>query len=123
MQLQAKVIFEELPATKQGKQLLDTCTYNTFIDAYHREWIEDAWLLCGAMERETAHGAPPTPNTYALILQAWHRFSSESKNPVTLTGSIIQDPVTPLFNTVLHEIAPMIVISDRAFTSSGEAKT
>ena len=64
--------------TKQGEQLLDTHTY---IDAYitlasRREtvnrgnWVEDAWLLYGAMEGETA-------------------FSSHSENPITLSGSIV----------------------------------
>ena len=73
------------------------------------------------MEHKSACGASPTPHTPTL--QAWFCFGPESKNPVTLSGSIIQDPITLLFNTVLREIAPMLVISDRAFTSSGEAKT
>ena len=73
------------------------------------------------MERESARGAPPTPHTYALILQAWLRFGPESENPVTLSGSIVQDPVALLRNIVRREIAPALVVSDRAFTSSEEA--
>ena len=49
-----------------GEQLLDTRMHNTFIDmflilrpyykAVHRpgNWVEDAWLVYGAMEHETA---------------------------------------------------------------------
>ena len=122
MQLQAKVILEELPATKQGKQLLDTRTYNTFIDAYitlashrrtmHREnWVENAWLLYDAMERNSACGAPPTLHTYTLILQMWFPFGPDSKDPVMLLGSVVQDPVVLFLSIVQCEISPALMIS------------
>ena len=54
--------------------------------------LDSAWLLYDAMECESDRGVPPTLHTYTLILQASLRFSPESKNPVTLLGSIIQGP-------------------------------
>ena len=73
------------------------------------------------MECESDRGALPTLHTYTLILQASLRFGPESESPVTLSGSIVQDPVALLRNIVRREIAPALVISDRAFTSSEEA--
>ena len=73
------------------------------------------------MERESAHGTLPTLHMYTLILQAWLPFGPDSKDPVMLLGSIVQDPVVLLLNILQCEISPVLVISDHAFTLSEKA--
>ena len=48
------------------------------------------------------------------------RRCPESENSVTLSGSIVQDPVALLLNIFPRKIAPVLVISERAFMSSEE---
>ena len=48
-------------------------------------------------------------------------FGAQSENPVTLSGSIVQDPIALPHNIVQREIAPARVISDCVFMSSEEA--
>ena len=48
-------------------------------------------------------------------------FGAQSENPVTLSGSIVQDLIALPHNVVQREIAPVLVLSDHAFTSSEEA--
>ena len=67
-------------------------------------WVEDAWLLYGAMEGETTV-----------------HFDSQSENPVTLLSSIVWDPIALLRNIIRRKIAPALVTSNRAPTSSEEA--
>ena len=89
----------------------------------HRgSWVEDAWLLYDTMEHKTTYEALRTSHIYTFTLhRTCLRLGPESENPVTLSGAIAQDPVTPLRNIVQQEIARALEISDRAFTSREEA--
>ncbi|EJF55919.1 DNA/RNA polymerase [Dichomitus squalens LYAD-421 SS1] len=127
----AKGIFERLRSTRQGDPILEARMYNSFIEAYlemaHREelnrpnWLEDAWALYNDMERGHEK-VDPTPNTYALMLQAWLRYNPDSsRQPVYISGAEVHDPVSLLRNIIGRQISPALVVSDRAFTSNEEA--
>ena len=127
----AKEMFERIRDTRQGDPILDARMYNVMLEAYlematsreeinRSHWLEDAWALYNDMEqgRDNVH---PTPNTYAIMLQAWLRFNPESKNPVIIGGAEVHDPVSLLRNIIGRQIAPSLVVADRAFTTDEEA--
>ncbi|OSD03827.1 DNA/RNA polymerase [Trametes coccinea BRFM310] len=126
----AKQIFEGLRQSGRGDKLIDARLYNHFISAYiematskdsaHRAvWLEDAWALYNDMEQSREH-IQPNANTYALMLIAWLRFNPDTPNGVNL-GSDAHDPISLLRNIIHRQIAPALVVSDRAFTTDEEA--
>ena len=126
----AKLIFERLRDTRQGDPILEAPMYNSFIEAYlemasreelnRANWLEDAWALYNDME--SGHEkVNPTPNTYALMLQAWLRHNPDGRWPVFISGAEVHDPVSLLRNIIGRQISPVLVVSDRAFTSNEEA--
>ncbi|RPD76822.1 DNA/RNA polymerase [Lentinus tigrinus ALCF2SS1-7] len=127
----AKEMFERVRVARQGDPILDSRVYNLMLEAYlematNREeinranWLEDAWSLYYDMEHGT-DSVDPTANTYAIMLQAWLRFNPESKNPVIIGGAQVLDPVALLRNIIGRQIAPSLVVADRAFTTDEEA--
>ncbi|KAI1795428.1 DNA/RNA polymerase [Ganoderma leucocontextum] len=126
----AKLIFERLRDTRQGDPILEGRMYNSFIEAYlemasreelnRANWLEDAWALYNDME--SGHEkVNPTPNTYALMLQAWLRHNPDARWPVFISGAEVHDPVSLLRNIIGRQISPALVVADRAFTSNEEA--
>ncbi|KAI9061872.1 DNA/RNA polymerase [Trametes sanguinea] len=126
----AKQIFEGLRQNGRGEKILDARVYNHLISAYiematvkdqaHRSmWLEDAWSLYNDMEHGREH-IQPNANTYALMLIAWLRFNPDMPNGVDL-GNDAHDPMSLLRNIIHRQIAPALVISDRAFTTNDEA--
>ncbi|KAI0640998.1 DNA/RNA polymerase [Trametes meyenii] len=63
----------------------------------------------------------PTANTYAVMLLAWLRFNPDSSTPVHLSGTEVHDPMSLLRNIIGRQIAPALVVADRAFTTNEEA--
>ena len=126
----AREIFERLRTSPQAEQVLPAPLFNTFLDAYlalaaravpgRANWLEDAWALYDAMEGGRERAAP-TANTYALMLQAWLRFGPDSPSPVELAAVPVHDPTALLRSIINRQIAPTLVVSDRAFTSDEEA--
>ena len=127
----AKRTFELLRESGQGEQLLHAGVYNTFLEAFlelatsreqlnRANWLEDLWALYDAMESGREKVAP-TANTYALVLQALLRFGPESVSPVVIKGTDVPDATTLLRCIINRQIAPTLVVCDRAFTSDAEA--
>ena len=132
--LQAKAILEELRVTEQGKQLLES--RHMYIQHVH-QCIHHAHVA----PQDRAPGKLGRGGVAALrhygvrvclyplrirTLSSFRRGSAlvprvRTRSRCRVPSSKDHDPVALLLNIVQHEIAPTLVISDRAFTSSEEA--
>ncbi|KAL6308760.1 DNA/RNA polymerase [Sparassis latifolia] len=129
----AKEIFHRLRATSRGEAVLDARVYNALLDAYirmvsketdgvgHILWLEDAWALYDDMECEKVK-VQPTANTYAIMLQAWHRFGPDSADPINVVVKTY-NPAALLRSMINRQIPATLVVSDRAITSSEDASS
>ncbi|KAI0632722.1 DNA/RNA polymerase [Trametes polyzona] len=127
----AKEIFERLRDSKRGDQIMDVRLYNHFLSAYYdmaaskepsrrADWLEEAWLLYNEMEsgRERVQ---PTTNTYAIMLRTWLSFNPDSETPVNITATEVHDPMSLLRSMIARQVAPALVVADRAFATNEEA--
>ncbi|KAI0776637.1 DNA/RNA polymerase [Trametes elegans] len=127
----AKEIFERLRDSNRGELLMDSRVYNHFLEAYlemaltkdqhnSSNWVEDAWILYNEMENgnERVH---PTPNTYALMLRAWLHHNPDGPAPIQVAATEVFNPLSLLRNIINRQIAPSLVVADRAFKTNEEA--
>ncbi|EIW76844.1 DNA/RNA polymerase [Coniophora puteana RWD-64-598 SS2] len=122
----AKQVFEDLRQSKGGEPLLEPRIYNSFLEAYlelagrdpdeRHQWLEEAWSLFGVMQSRE-ESVQPTASTYATMLLAWVRYSSD---PETAPKNAV-NPSQLLSHIVDEEIPITSVVADRAITSSDEA--
>ena len=78
----AKLIFDRL-RTKKGSAILHVSMYNLVMESYlamaekdaqqTAYWVEEIWKLYTDMENGNEQMSP-TAGTFALMLQAWHKF-------------------------------------------------
>ncbi|KAI0371016.1 DNA/RNA polymerase [Pilatotrama ljubarskyi] len=63
----------------------------------------------------------PTANTYAIVLRTWLRYHADPVTGIEVTGAEVHDPMSLLRNIISRQIAPALVVADRAFTTNEEA--
>ncbi|KAI0351261.1 DNA/RNA polymerase [Trametes cingulata] len=68
-----------------------------------------------------AEGVQPTANTYAIVLKTWLRYHADPAAAPPVTAAEVHDPMALLRNIISRQIAPALVVADRAFTTNEEA--
>ncbi|KAH9856180.1 DNA/RNA polymerase [Lenzites betulinus] len=63
----------------------------------------------------------PTANTYAIMLRTWIRFNPETAPSVHVNAAEVHDAMSLLRNMISRQVAPALVVADRAFTTNDEA--
>ncbi|KAH9837674.1 DNA/RNA polymerase [Rhodofomes roseus] len=124
----AQGIFNDLRKSEKSA-LLDVRMYNSMLHAYlemargrdsedPEMWLDEAWSLFGAMEDGSSQ-VHPTANTYTVMLLAWLRHGPDSAKPIPSRDQ--RDPPQLLRSMIDHQVAPTMVVADRALETSEEA--
>ncbi|KLO16665.1 DNA/RNA polymerase [Schizopora paradoxa] len=126
----AKAVFKHLREGRKGDPILHTPLYNAFLSAFlsmaekdfekRDDWLRDSWALYESMERNDEH-VKPNAGTYAIMLQTWLKFNSETETPFANLSATDAAPGDLLQRLVARDISPTSVIADAVITSAKTA--